>query len=255
MITFDKVSFGYGTGFTLKDCTFTLQKGELVTLVGPNGAGKSTLLRLAAGQLTPRKGKIGIGNLAFENASQGNIAKAISYLSQSGLHSDLPVMDVVLHGRFPHTRFPHRYGDADREIATKAIRTMGLAELAHRPLSSLSGGERQKAMIAMALCQNCNTILMDEPTAFLDPRHRVALMETLSDLAKEGKSILCVLHDLPLALRFSRRIAVMKEGELICIETPEKLIQKGIFIDVFGIEIKKSTDGFFYYADAKKDTE
>ncbi len=255
MIALSNVSYEYGSGFALRNVTLHLQQGQILSIVGPNGAGKSTLLKLAAGQITRSGGEISIENQRISQMDSREIAKKLAYLSQSGLRSDLTVEDVVLHGRFPHTPFPHQYGKKDREMARKAMEKMGLVPLAHRPLSSLSGGERQKAMIAMALCQNSGALLLDEPTAFLDPGQRMALMEELSLLAKEGKSILCVLHDLPLALRFSHRIAVMKNGQLLSLSTPEETLKSGILPRVFGIELGKSADGFYYYADRKNDTE
>lgn len=252
MIALSNVSFHYGSGFGLENISLDLKEGELISIVGPNGAGKSTLLKLAAGQLTPKCGTVSLREKPILKMTAREIAKEIAYLSQAGLKSDLTVEDVVLHGRFPHTTFPHRYGTQDRRIAKNAIEAMGLLPFAARPLSSLSGGEKQKALIAMALCQNSNALLLDEPTAFLDPGQRIALMEKLSPLVKSGKSALCVLHDLPLALRFSSRIAVMCEGKLLSLEPPEETRRSGILTEIFGVELEKSEDGFYYYKNRKK---
>ena len=169
MISLSNVFFSYSGGFALRDVSLSLNRGEFVSIVGPNGAGKSTLLKLAAGQLSTMEGAVKIENHSVREMKVRDIAKEIAYLSQTGLNSDLPVEEVVLHGRFPHTPFPHHYGRMDRETAKAAMEKTGLLPFAERPLSSLSGGEKQKAMIAMALCQNSNYLLMDEPTAFLDP--------------------------------------------------------------------------------------
>lgn len=252
MISLSNVSFAYSGGFGLKDVSLTLNGGEFISIVGPNGAGKSTLLKLAAGQVSPREGSVEICEQSIMVLKPRDIAKKIAYLSQTGLNSDLPVEEVVLHGRFPHTSFPHRYGKKDREMAKAAMEKTGLLPFAQRPLSSLSGGEKQKAMIAMALCQNSKFLLMDEPTAFLDPSHRIALMEELARLADDGQGILCVLHDLPLALRFSHRIAVMRDGAIVSLDTPEKTLKSGILEKVFGIELGKSEDGFYYYKNKTK---
>lgn len=255
MIRLENVSFSYSAGFQLEEISLELRRGELLSLVGPNGAGKSTLLKLASGQITPSSGSIYLESVNLSKSNAKKTAKDLAYLSQSSLRSDLPVEEVVLHGRFPHTAFPHRYGKKDRHLAQTAMEQMGLLSLAKRPLSTLSGGERQKAMIAMALCQNCQTILMDEPTAFLDPFHRICLMEQLKTLSQRGKSVLCVLHDLPLALRFSDRIAVMERGKLLSLDTPENTLQSGILTEVFGITMERSENGFYYYAERKNDTE
>ena len=252
MISLSNVSFSYSGRFALRDVSLSLNRGEFISIVGPNGAGKSTLLKLAAGQLSTTEGTVKIENHSIVEMKVRDIAKEIAYLSQTGLISDLPVEEVVLHGRFPHTPFPHRYGRMDREIAKAAMEKTGLLTFAERPLSSLSGGEKQKAMIAMALCQNSNFLLLDEPTAFLDPSHRVSLMEELTKLADDGKGILCILHDLPLALQYSHRIAVMQEGALVSFDTPEKTLKNGVLEKVFGIEVGKSTDGFYYYKNQTK---
>ena len=181
------------------------------------------------------------------------IAKEISYLSQNGLVSDLTVEEVVLHGRFPYTAFPHRYGSDDRERARIAMEQMDLLPMSQLPLSSLSGGERQKAMIAMALCQDSKAIFMDEPTSFLDPYHRLTLMETLKSLSEQGKSVVCVLHDLPLALSFSDRIAVMEKGKTVFFGSSREALEGGALEKIFGIEVRQSKDGFYYYG-KKNDT-
>lgn len=255
MICLENVSYSYADGFSLKSLSLKLNPGEILTLVGPNGAGKSTLIKLAAGHIKPFSGSITLEETPLAKLKSRDIAKRLAYLSQSGLQSQLPVEEIVLHGRFPHTPFPHHYGKCDQELAKKALKQMGIEHLAKRSFSALSGGERQKAMIAMALCQNAETILLDEPTAFLDPFHQIYLMEQLKALSVSGKSILCVLHDLPLALRFSDRIAVMENGELLTLDTPKNVLKNGILAKVFGIELLESGNGFYFYGDRKKDTE
>lgn len=247
MIELSNVSYLYSSGFRLENVSLSLKKGEVLTIVGPNGAGKSTLLKLTAGQLIPTEGSVFISDRSLAKMTRGQIAKHLAYLSQSGLQSDLTVEDVVLHGRFPHKAFPYQYGKEDRALAAKAMEKMGLLPFSRRSLSTLSGGEKQKTMIAMALCQNSNSLLLDEPTAFLDPGGRISLMETLRGLSEEGKSILCVLHDLTLALRFSHRIAVMDTGRLLSLATPDETLASGILSRVFGVDLGRSDDGFYYY--------
>ena len=252
MIQFSDVSYRYPDGFGVEGITFEIKQGEILSLVGPNGAGKSTILKLAAGHLSPSRGNVTLFDRNLSRLSARRIAKEIAYLSQQGLRTDLSVEDVVLHGRFPHTVFPHLYGKKDRLLAQNAMKQMNLSDLATRSLSSLSGGERQKAMIAMALCQNCPAILMDEPTAFLDACASIRLMEELRSFSAKGKGILCVVHDLPLALRFSHRIAVINHGRIVSLETPEQTAKSGVLTDVFGIELAYSDDGFYYYGNIKK---
>lgn len=251
MIRLEHISFSYGEGFSLEDISLEVRPKELISIVGPNGSGKSTLLKLCTGQLSPKEGSVFIRDERLSQMKARQIAKEISYLSQNGLVSDLTVEEVVLHGRFPYTAFPHRYGSRDREYARMAMEQMDLLPMSQLPLSSLSGGERQKAMIAMALCQDSKAIFMDEPTAFLDPYHRLTLMEKLKSLSDGGKSVVCVLHDLPLALQFSHKIAVMEKGKSIFFGTAQEALECDALTRVFGIEIKQSNDGFYYYGKKK----
>ena len=160
----------------------------------------------------------------------------------------MTVEQMVLHGGFPHLSYPRRYGEKDREVAFEALKQMGLDELAGRPLSSLSGGIRQKAYIAMALAQDTEYILLDEPTAYLDIYNQIELMNILKSLAQAGRGVVTVMHDLPLALEFSDGIAVINNGRIAACDTPENICTSGIVKEIFGTELRYSeTEGTYYY--------
>ena len=156
---------------------------------------------------------------------------------------------IVLHGRFPHLNYPRRYTGQDYEIAFSAMEQLKIADLAHKPLSTLSGGMRQNAYVALALAQSSDYVLMDEPTSYLDIGNSLQLMRTLRELADEGKGIVAVLHDIPLAMAFADVIAVMSAGESVAQGAPKELFESGIFGEVFGVELKRSEteDGTVYH--------
>ena len=153
---------------------------------------------------------------------------------------------MVLHGRFPYLDYPRRYSEADRLIALEAMRAVGIESEAKTPLCALSGGMRQNAYIAMALAQDTNYVLLDEPTTYLDAAHQIALMRTLCDLAKKGKGIAAVLHDIPLALGYSDKVLVISEGHAVAFGTPDDILRSGLIESVFGISVLRDINGGYY---------
>lgn len=228
MVELQHITAGYGGSPILHDISLSFPPGTLTAIVGPNGCGKTTLLKTAAGLLTPSGGTL----LAPEPRS-----RHIAYLPQTRPLPEMTALRLVLHGRFPWLSWPRRYGPGDDAIARSALRQMGVENLAEQPLSALSGGTRQKVYLAMALAQDAGTILLDEPTSFLDIGAQLELMALLKDLASQGRAVAAVLHDLPLALSHADRIAVLEEGRLLTLDTPRSLCASGLLDRVFGIRI------------------
>ena len=158
---------------------------------------------------------------------------------------------MVLHGRFPYLSYPRRYRPEDHAAARKALEQADAWELARLPVQTLSGGQRQKVYLAMALAQDTQTILMDEPTTYLDIQHQLDLMAFSQTLAREGKAVVLVLHDLCLALRFAHRGAVLSEGRLLQTGTPEELFASGILTETFRTPLNRiwTEGGWRYYYD------
>ena len=144
---------------------------------------------------------------------------------------------MVLHGRFPYLSYPRRYGREDYAIARGALARVGVAQHADRNVGELSGGQRQSVYLAMALAQQTQTIFMDEPTTYLDIAHQLALMETAHALAREGRAVVLVLHDIPLALRMADRIAVMQDGRVAACGTPEEIENSRVIDEVFHVAL------------------
>lgn len=247
MLELKNIRAGYGKRQILNGVSLTVPKGKLVTVIGPNGSGKSTLFKSAAGIIPTLSGEVLIDGAKAADLSRSGTAKKIAYLAQGKSVPDMTVFQLVLHGRFPHLSYPRRYTQKDKRLAIEALNKTGLAERAESPLSSLSGGMRQNAYIAMALAQDTDYILLDEPTTYLDISHQLSLMKNLRELAKEGKGVAAVLHDLPLAFTFSDIIAVLSGGEITACGEPLKICKSGIISEVFGTELNYSEAERCYY--------
>lgn len=248
MIDLKSICAGYAGNNVINNVSLKLSKGRLISVIGANGSGKSTLLKTTVGIIAPSSGEIRVDNIPAADLSRLDIAKRISYLAQGRSVPDMTVEQMVLHGRFPHLKYPRRYSAKDRKIAAEALKKMGISDLSDRPLTSLSGGMLQKAYIAMALAQDTDYILLDEPTAYLDISAQLELIKILRALADSGKCVVTVMHDLPLAFGCSDSIAVLKNGETAVCDTPENVCKSGIIQDIFGVEIQYcGTENYYHY--------
>ena len=202
---------GLTTGYRSRGRTYAvspqlegeLPEGRLTCLVGTNGAGKSTLLRTMAGLLPPLGGRVSVGGRALDALSPAERARAVAVvLTGRPDVAHLRVGELVALGRIPHTGFSGRLSAADRAVVADALRRTGVDGMARRPVTTLSDGECQRAMVARALAQATPVLLLDEPTAFLDFPAKAALFDLLADLAHtEGKAVLVSTHDVGLAAR------------------------------------------------------
>lgn len=249
MIRLEQINAGYYGKAIIKDVTMEFRPGEVMVLLGPNGSGKSTLLRAALGLLPLQRGKIFYHNKDIENMKRKEIARQAAFLTQSRNTPSIQALRMVLHGRFPYVSYPRKYSKEDYEIARQAMKMTGCAQYEDRNLSELSGGQRQSVYLAMALAQKTETIFMDEPTTFLDIHRQIQMMQIAQNLAKQGKSVVLVLHDLSMALQCADRIAVLDEGKLQCCDTKEKVFQSGVLDHVFHIRMYRmeSPHGTQYY--------
>ena len=228
MLELRNITAGYGETMILRNISLDFPRGTVTAVLGPNGCGKSTLLKAAAGLLPLAAGEI---------SAPRPRAQHVAYLPQSRRLPEMTVRQLVLQGRYPWLGWPRRYGERDLALAEGAMERLGVAEYAHRPLSELSGGTRQRCYLAMTLAQDPEVFLLDEPTSFLDPAHQLRLLSLCGELAAEGRAVAVVLHDLPLALRYADRAAVMKDGRLLAVDSPERLLERGILEQVFGVKI------------------
>ena len=247
MLEIKNVTAGYGKQPVLSGVSAAFEKGRLTSIIGVNGCGKSTLLKVMLGILPLTDGAVEIDGAELSALKRNEIAQRVAYLSQGKNTPDMTVMQMVLHGRFPYLGYPRRYTSRDREIAFAAMERMGISDLAEKPLYSLSGGMRQNAYIAMALAQDTEYILLDEPTTYLDIAHQLELMQILRELANSGKGIVAVMHDLPLAFNFSDTLAVINKGTLSIQATPSEISESRVVEDIFGVKIRRAQKGNYLY--------
>lgn len=220
------------------DLNLRLRPGEVTCLLGLNGAGKSTLLRTLCGFQPPLSGEIRLMGKPLSSYSQSNFSLTVGVvLTEKTNAGGITVYELVSLGRHPYTGFFGQLKKTDREIIEQSLTAAGIAHKAQNYVSELSDGERQKAMIAKALAQQCPIILLDEPTAFLDVTSRIETMVLLHKLAVEQhKAILLSTHDLDLAIQMGDCLWLQEKGRPMACGTPEDLILSGAFESFFGKE-------------------
>lgn len=239
MIEVRNLSVGYENTNVLQDINLKFQPGEITVLAGPNGCGKSTLLKSIVRIVPHSQGKILIDDVPNSQMSTKELAKKVAYLAQNKKAPDISVMKMVLHGRFAHLSYPRKYRQQDLEIAKEAICWAGLEHESEKNVSKLSGGMQQKAYLAMALAQDADTILLDEPTSYLDIAHQLRLMDLTKNLAKAGKAVVLVLHDLTQALQIADKMVILKDGKILSEGTPECIYEDKSLEEAFGVKIEK----------------
>lgn len=225
LLRLDKVSFRYDHD-VLTDITLNIQAGEIVALLGPNGAGKSTLLNLAAGRLQPQTGTIQLLEQNLATYSRREIAQHVALVAQaSELHFPLTVLEYVLAGRFAHTTSPGFDSAADLEIAWQALAATDASAFAARLFNQLSSGEKQRVVLARALAQQPQLLLLDEPTANLDVAQQLKLLELIQRLTRDYRiGALIVTHEIHLAAAYADRVALLSEGKILACGTVEAVL-------------------------------
>jgi len=235
MLVADCIAFKYGTRSVLKEVSFTVNKGEICSLLGNNGAGKSTLLKCILGFLRPGRGRVFLDGKDLSSMNRTELARRMGYVPQMDMiPARLTVFDTILMGRRPHIIWEAR--PRDLEVVGSVIETLGLQELSLRYLDELSGGELQKVAIARALAQEPEILLLDEPTSNLDPKNEVEVMEIVKYAVEErGMAALIAIHDVNLALRFSDRFVLLKDGCVLASGGPEVIVPTSLK-EVYGTD-------------------
>ena len=249
MIEMRKLAAGYNGRAVFTDVTLDFVPGEVLVLAGPNGCGKSTLLKAVAGIEPVMAGEILFDSVPMGRLTPRETAQKAAYMPQERGVPSISVRRMALHGRFPYLSYPRRYREEDYAIVDAALERADASELAARPVPELSGGQRQRAYLAMALAQDTGTIMMDEPTTFLDIGHQLAVMDTARVLAGEGRAVVLVLHDLCLAMKRADRLAVLADGGLAALGAPEDIFASGVVDRVFGVRLRRveTESGWQYY--------
>jgi len=236
-LRFGGISVELGGQPILDGVDFEVAPGEVVGLVGRNGVGKTTLLRLAAGALAPKSGRILLGDEDVGSLSRRRLARHVALVPQD-MHVPFPfrVGELVLMGRAPHQPLVGLESEGDVALALAALERLGIAHLADRGITTLSGGERQLVLFARALVQDPDILLLDEPTAFLDLKHRVEVLREIRAFARSGRAALVVSHDLSLAARSCDRIVLLRTGGVAAVGPPNEILTAENLRMAFGIE-------------------
>lgn len=240
------IQFAYGKKTILDGVNLDIGPGEVLSIVGENGAGKSTLIKCINGINKIRNGSMKINGRSWGDIPSQEISKKIGYVPQT-TPTNFPatVFDVILLGRIPHIIW--KIGKKDKRIVSQTIIDLNLEHLAFRPYNQLSGGERQKVLIARALVQKPELLLLDEPTSNLDLRHQLEVLDTVKRSVKSSKrmSAIIAIHDLNLASRYSDRIAFIHKGRILKVGEPEDVIDPETISEVYGIDadVSCSKDG------------
>lgn len=245
-LRFESVAARLGGRPVLKSVSFEVGLGEVVGLLGCNGAGKTTLVRAATRSLRPDSGRVTLAGEPVQGLARRALAARIATVPQD-VHVPFPFLagELVLMGRTPHQGLFGFESAADLAIARDAMARVGITDLADRPVDRLSGGERQLVLFARALAQQSDWLLLDEPTAFLDLRHRMDLLQAVRHFVRGGGGALVVSHDLGLAARVCDRLVVLAEGEVIADGEPRDVLRPEILDRAFGIaaDIFEGPDG------------
>lgn len=247
VIQADNLTLSYGKKPIFANLELRIPKGQITVFIGSNGCGKSTLLRSLARLLKPQEGMVVLDGNEIAKLSGKEIARRLAILPQGPLAPEgLTVHQLVKQGRYPYQSFLQQWSREDERMVRRALEVTGMSDLAERAIDSLSGGQRQRAWIAMTLAQNTPTILLDEPTTFLDMKHQIEILDLLFDLNEtEHRTIAMVLHDINLACRYAHHLIAVKEGTIRAQGAPAEIVNEQLLRDVFEMECQVARDPIF----------
>ncbi|MCC5895085.1 MAG: ATP-binding cassette domain-containing protein [Alkalibacterium sp.] len=251
MMEVENLTKSYGETIVVDNVSLSIEKGKLTACIGPNGAGKSTLLEMISRLISQDTGQIYIDGNEVKTWKRGEFAKRLSVLKQTNqMNVRLTVRELVSFGRFPYTK--GRLNAHCHEVIDNSLNYLGLIDLQKRYIDTLSGGQLQRALIAMVLCQDTDYILLDEPLNNLDMSFGVQMMSTLRRLVDElGKTVITVVHDINFAASYADNIIAMKDGKLFASGSTDDMITKSVLDDLYGMDVEiiesKGTKYCLYY--------
>jgi iron complex transport system ATP-binding protein len=228
---------GYGDTTVIDGLDISIPDGKVTTIVGPNGCGKSTLLRSLVRLLAPTAGQVLLDGTDISTLRTKDVARVLGLLPQNPVAPDgLTVAELVSRGRHPHQSWYRQWSKKDEVAVAEALAQTDCTDLADGTIDTLSGGQRQRVWIALTLAQQTDVIMLDEPTTYLDLSHSIDVLDLVDDLChKHGKTVVMVLHDLNLAVRYSDWIVVMRDGAIIREGIPADVITTELLYDAFGL--------------------
>lgn len=243
-LTFKAIRAGYRNTVVLNDLTFDIPEGEMTAVIGPNGSGKTTLLRVATAFIKPMDGAVSLFDRNADTLPPAERARLVGVVPQSvETPMDFTVGEIVMTGRTASLSRWRQPSAEDRAIAERAMAYTDTADMKNRSFAALSGGEKQRAVIAMVLAQQPRMILMDEATSHLDMNHRLEVMEIVERLNREaGVTVVMVSHDLNLAAEFCRRLLLLDNGRLAADGAPENVLTERILADTYHCDVRVGQD-------------
>ena len=243
---FQNITVAYGKKTVIEDLNVEFPKGKITTIIGQNGCGKSSLLKTVSKAVTPQQGKILYQDQELSQYPPKFLAQKIAYLAQ--VHTSPPDIDVrtlVSYGRYPHSKLGRGMTVKDAQVIDQALEMTGIRHMEYQSLSTLSGGERPRAWIAMTIAQEPEILILDEPTTYLDISYQMEVLELVRHLnQKLGITIVMVLHDLNLAARYSDQLYALKSRTLYRKGTPEKILTAENLREIFQIEAVVQQDPY-----------
>jgi cobalamin transport system ATP-binding protein len=244
LLEIDRLTVSYGMRPALQDVSLTIRPGELVALAGPNGSGKTTLLRSLLGLVSPAEGLVRVQGTPLPDLSYRERARRMGWLPQEEQPQDnVPLLDYVLFGRYAHVSPFYSESSADYALAADALRSVNLWDRRDSGILEVSGGERQRVLLARALTQGAPILLLDEPTSHLDVAHQLELLDRLQRWRDEaGRCVLAAMHDLNLATRYASRVVVLSRGRVVEDGRPENVLSAALLRSVWGIDAEIRRD-------------
>ena len=235
----------FGATPVLERVDFELLAGHLTIVLGPNGSGKTTLVRILSGVLEPTRGEVELGGRAIPLLSRRAVARVLAVVPQeTSVPFPYRARELVAMGRAPHLGPLGREGPRDRELIGASLRQLGVEHLADRTFPTLSGGEKQRVLLARALAQHTRTLLLDEPTAHMDLGHRMQTFEWLRNWVRagSGRGAALVTHDLVLAARFADELVLLHRGNVVSRGAPGEVLTPATIAEVYGVEARVARD-------------
>ena len=239
MIELKDLTFSYTSKPFINEICTRFEDGCITAIIGENGSGKSTLLKLISGELKAKCGSVFVDGKDLNALKRKDVAKLLSHFPQGREIPDMNSLELVSLGRYPYLSLSPVTPKEEENIALSALRYVGAERFAHVSLKKMSYGERQRVYLAMKIAQGSHNMLLDEPTSFLDIGAQFEVMNILTSLRNEGKCIACILHDIPLAMRFADNIILMKNGNIIAKGRPGELYEGGMIEEAFGISLER----------------
>lgn len=231
------LAVGYNGSILIQDINIRIEKGKILTLIGPNGAGKSTILKTITRHLEKVKGTVHIGQNEISAWSPKAMAKEVAVVLTDRIRPELMTCaEVVAMGRYPYTNMLGKLTPEDKEKVRKSLEGVHALDLARQDFATLSDGQRQRILLARAICQEPDIIVLDEPTAYLDIRHKIELLDILRAMAQQGITVIMSLHEIDLAMKISDYLICVKGETIYAFGKPEKIIQNHSIEDLYDIQ-------------------